>query len=78
MKELSIITIRTLINWSTNTLHKKINARGYYEQEKQFLFPSLYGSKAVRKQTAGRSRHAHRELIKRDKAERRVMIINHV
>jgi hypothetical protein len=51
------------------SIFKVINTRGYYEQEKQYLFPALYGNKAVTRQTKGMYKHFHRELIKRKNLE---------
>lgn len=48
-------------------INKIIETKGYYEQEKQFLFPGLYGNNAVTKNTKGMYINFHRELLKRDK-----------
>ena len=34
-------------------IHKNINTRGNNEQELQYLFPSLYGEKALHKREKG-------------------------
>jgi len=53
-------------------LNKAIQAKGFYEQENQYLFPALYGNKAVTKQTIGMYKHFDREIKKRDKIEQRI------
>lgn len=50
-------------------IFKVIEIKGFYEQEKQYLFPSLYGHKSVTRNTRGMYKHFHRELMKREKLE---------
>lgn len=57
------------LNHSQLTLFLKIRHRGRKEQEKQFLFPGLYTSKAVTRQTIGEYKHFERQL-KQGKHER--------
>lgn len=41
------------MNPNQKDLLSRIRTRGWNEQEKQYLFPSLYGRKAVTKNTIG-------------------------
>lgn len=44
------------------SLHAKIKNKGYHEQERQYLFPSLYGSKSVTRNTMGQYKTFDRQL----------------
>jgi hypothetical protein len=58
-----------LTDWRTNKLNKLITHRGSHQQEIQYLFDDLYGSKAVTRQTRGRWKHMDREIKKRERNE---------
>lgn len=45
-----------------NLKDTSIRNKGNYEQDRQFYFPSLYGNKAVTKNTKGRYKTKHRQL----------------
>ena len=51
-------------------LLKKIATRGFYEQERQYLFPALYGSKAVTKNTIEWYRQCDRNIMRKYLATR--------
>lgn len=43
-------------------LIKKIRTKGWNEQERQYLWPSVYGSKALTRNTIGQFITFHRQL----------------
>ncbi len=54
------------------SLNKKINARGTHEQEKQYLFPDLYGHKSVTRNTKGFYKWFERWLKREEKSLHRL------
>jgi len=53
-------------------LHKEINRKGRNEQESQFLFPGLYGVKAVTKRERGAWKQLERQINRKEKSEKRI------
>jgi hypothetical protein len=52
-------------------LFNKIKNKGRHEQEKQFLFPTLYGSKAVTRNEKGAWKQVENYLNKKTKREKK-------
>lgn len=52
-------------------LFNKIKRKGRDEQERQYLFPTLYGQKALSKTEIGAWKQFENEVKKRTKQERR-------
>lgn len=50
-------------------IHTKINTKGRDEQEKQYLFPGLYGQKALHKNEVGAWVNMEKYLNKKHKQE---------
>jgi hypothetical protein len=51
--------------YEKSTLTNKIRLKGRDEQELQYMFPSLYGYKAVTKNTKGIMKQFHKKVTKK-------------